>query len=288
MILSDSTSRNISPLHLAGARLQLHYAIQCIAAVGAALAEPLPDESHVSLTWNPILEVFMGVPIRAATPFRVALDPITLTAGLINQQNRIFASFSFHQKTLEEVLDWHKQELSKLGVETQQIAILTYPPDFPDHPLGHGTRFDAYQFIPERWELTLYYGNTFHLLQDIVTEIEDATPIHIWPHHFDMAILIDVPGKKDGESRTIGVGLSPGDENYPEPYWYVSPYPYPPTDNLPLLKGQGTWHTQQWVGAILTASQLKPDTTQSQQLQIFLQSAIQASQNLLCNTNSYV
>jgi hypothetical protein len=33
-----------------------------------------------------------------------------------------------------------------------------------------------------------------------------------------MAILIDVPGKKDGKSRIIGVGLSPGDENYPEPY----------------------------------------------------------------------
>jgi hypothetical protein len=286
MILSDSTPQHLSPLQLAEARVQLHYVIQCIAAVGAALAEPLPDESHVSLTWDPILEVFMGAPIRAATPFRVALDPITLTAGLINQQNRVFASFSLHQKTLEEVLDWHKQELSKLGVETQQIAILTYPPDFPDHPLGHGARFDGYQFIPERWELTLYYANTFYLLQDIIAEIEDATPIHIWPHHFDMAILIDVPGKKDGKSRTIGVGLSPGDENYPEPYWYVSPYPYPPTDSLPPLEGQGLWHTQQWVGAILTASQLRLDATQSQQLRTFLQSAVQASQHLLRHTNN--
>jgi hypothetical protein len=281
MILSNSTPQNISPPCLTGARLQLHYAIQCIAAVGAALAEPLPDESHVSLTWNPVLEVFMGAPIRAETPFRVVLDPITLTAGLINQQNRVFASLSLHQKTLEEALDWHKQKLSKLGVETHQMALLTYPSDFPDHPLGHGTPFDAYQFIPERWELTLYYANTFYLLQDIVTETEDATPIHIWPHHFDMAILIDVPGKKDGEPMTIGVGLSPGDENYPEPYWYVSPYPYPPTDSLPPLEGQGLWHTQKWVGAILTASQLKSDATQSQQLRIFLQSAIQASQNVL-------
>jgi hypothetical protein len=288
MIFSDTITQTISPLNLTGARLQLHYAIQCIAAVGAALAEPLPDDSHVSLTWNSVLEVFMGTPIRAETPFRVALDPITLTAGLINPQNRVFASFPLHQKTLAEALDWHCRELSQLGVNTRQIALLTYPPDFPDHPLGHGARFDAYQFIPERWELTLYYANTFPLLQEIVTETEDATPIHIWPHHFDMAILIDVPGKKDGESMTIGVGLSPGDETYPEPYWYVSPYPYPPTDNLPPLSSQGFWHTHPWVGAILTASRLNQDSPQDQQLRAFLQSAIQASQTLLSYPTNHV
>jgi hypothetical protein len=283
MILSHPTPQNISPSNLSEGRLQLHYAIQCIAAIGAALAEPLPDDSHVSLTWNPVLEVFMGAPIRAKTPFRVAFDPITLTAGLLNEQNRIFASLPLHQKTLGEGLDWHKRELAKLGVDTEQIVLLTYPPDFPDHPLGHGQRFDAYHCIPERWELALYYANTFHILQDIITKTEDATPIHIWPHHFDMALLIDIPGKKEGEAMTISVGLSPGDETYSEPYWYVSPYPYPATDGLPTLQHQGFWHTQQWVGAVLTASRLMPESTlqQMEQVHSFLYSAIAFSQSLL-------
>ncbi|MGB8702183.1 MAG: hypothetical protein WCD18_22430 [Thermosynechococcaceae cyanobacterium] len=263
--------------------MQLHYAIQSIAAVGAALAEPLPDGSHVSLSWNPTLEVFMGAPIRAETPFRVVLDPISLTAGLINQHNRIFASQSLHRKTLTEALDWHKSELTRLGVNTSGIQLLTYPPDFPDHPLGHGDRFDTHQHIAERWELTLYYANTFHFLQEAIAEAADATPIHIWPHHFDMATLLYLPGQRNGEPITIGIGLSPGDTSYAEPYWYVSPYPYPSTAQLPELDGNGLWHTQDWVGAVLTTSNLVADSSQAQQEQIqsFLESARLAAQSLL-------
>jgi hypothetical protein len=267
-----------------GGRLQLHYAIQCIAAVGAALAEPLPDESHVSLSWNPTLEVFMGAPIQAEMPFRVILDPISLTAGLLNQHNRIFASQSLHQKTLREALDWHKQELVKLNVDIRQIELLTYPPDFPDHPLAHGACFDAHQFVAARWELMLYYANTFYSLQEIRSDHEDTTPVHIWPHHFDMATLLYLPGH--GES-TIGIGLSPGDMTYVEPYWYVSPYPYPypypQIAKLPALDGNGIWHTQDWVGAVLTTSNLVVDSVQAQQAQVrsFLQSARIASQILL-------
>jgi hypothetical protein len=136
MPLSYSIPQTLSPQDLSEGRLQLHYAIQCVAAVGAALAEPLPDGSHVSLSWNPTLEVFMGAPIRAETPFRVILDPISLTAGLINQHNRIFASQPLHRKTLTEVLDWHKYKLTQLGAPTSGIELLTYPPDFPDHPLA--------------------------------------------------------------------------------------------------------------------------------------------------------
>jgi hypothetical protein len=282
MPLSYSIPQTLSPQDLTEGRLQLHYAIQCIAAIGATLAEPLPDESHVSLSWNPPLEVFMGAPIQAETPFRVILDPISLTAGLINQHNRIFASQPLHRKTLTEVLDWHKYELTQLGAPTSGIELLTYPPDFPDHPLGHGDRFDAHQHITERWELILYYANTFHLLQEVISETADATPVHIWPHHFDMATLLYLPRKMNGEPMTIGIGLSPGDMSYAEPYWYVSPYPYPSATQLPELEGNGVWHTQDWVGAVLTTPNLVADSSQAQRGQIksFLESARMASQAL--------
>ncbi|MDX2216968.1 MAG: hypothetical protein SFY66_27125 [Oculatellaceae cyanobacterium bins.114] len=45
----------LNPQALSESRVQLHYAIQFIAATGAALAEPLPDYSHTSLAWNPVL-----------------------------------------------------------------------------------------------------------------------------------------------------------------------------------------------------------------------------------------
>ena len=50
-------------------------------------------------------------------------------------------------------------------------------------------------------------------------------------------------GKGTVESaRTIGVGLSPGDENISEPYFYVTPWPYPPPAKLPKLPEIGAWY----------------------------------------------
>jgi hypothetical protein len=274
----------IKPYDLTPSRLQLHYAIQFVAAADAALAEPLPDFSHVSLEWNLDLETFAGVPIRATTPFRVALDPISLTSILLNRQGDTIATLPLHQQTLEVGMNWLRSEIAKLGADVTQIALLSYPPDdFPDHAIAHGAAFDASQGSAERQELAHFYANTHQLLQEIVANTEDASPIHIWPHHFDMATLISLPSRKNGEMMTIGMGLSPGDASYNEPYWYVSPYPYFSTDNLPPLDGNGVWHTQHWLGAVLTASQLVVDSAQAQRSQVrsFLLSAWKASTVLL-------
>ena len=67
--------------------------------------------------------------------------------------------------------------------------------------------------------------------------------VHLWPHHFDFSIEW-FTGKKDEQ---IGTGISPGDEQYSEPYLYMNPYPFNPKvieNNLPV----GTWHTSTWKG----------------------------------------
>jgi hypothetical protein len=69
------------------------------------------------------------------------------------------------------------------------------------------------------------------------------TLTHLWPHHFDFSVEW-FTGKKDEQ---IGVGISPGDEQYKEPYLYMNPYPFNPKvtqNNLPI----GTWHTSSWKG----------------------------------------
>jgi hypothetical protein len=64
----------------------------------------------------------------------------------------------------------------------------------------------------------------------------------------------------------------------------VSPYPYPDTASLPAIAGNGFWHTQHWVGAVLPTSHLVDNNnTEAQQSQVeeFLKSALQASMMLL-------
>ena len=49
---------------------------------------------------------------------------------------------------------------------------------------------------------------------------EHPTPPILWPEHFDIAVEI---GDEEGGWRAT-YGLSPGDENHPEPYLYVAPW----------------------------------------------------------------
>jgi hypothetical protein len=279
----------INPQELTESRLQLHYAVQYIAATGAALVEPLPDYSHTSMAWNPVLEVFVGSTIQAAQPFQIALEPVSLTLSLIDHQNDTIASLPLHGKTMLQGLSWLQQEISKLGADASKLVFLDYPPDdFPDHPLAHGASFDASQEVELR-ELANYYITAHRLLQTIVTTNENASAIYIWPHHFDIATLITLPDTKNGNPSTVGVGLSPGDTSYQEPYWYVYPYPYPDTANLPTLDGRAFWHTQHWVGAVLQASQFTENAnaqTQQQQVAAFLHSAVKASISLLKSESS--
>ena len=69
------------------------------------------------------------------------------------------------------------------------------------------------------------------------------TQVHLWPHGFDFSVESFINGDKD----QIGVGVSPGDDNYEAPYLYVNPYHF--SENIihqPLPIGK--WHTQGWNG----------------------------------------
>jgi hypothetical protein len=70
---------------------------------------------------------------------------------------------------------------------------------------------------------------------------------------------------------------------YPEPYFYVNAYPAPAglLEKLPL-QGHGRWNTEDWFGAILTASKLSKDAAeQPVQVREFLSSAFDACSGLL-------
>ena len=66
--------------------------------------------------------------------------------------------------------------------------------------------------------------------------------------------------------------MSPGDASYTEPYFYVTVWPYPEKEKLAELP-IGKWHTEGFVGAILTISDLlansSPETQGERVLQFF-------------------
>jgi hypothetical protein len=69
------------------------------------------------------------------------------------------------------------------------------------------------------------------------------TQVHLWPDGFDFSVEW-FPKNNDEQ---IGVGISPGDDQYESPYLYVNPYPFNEMMvNEPLFIGR--WHTVGWKG----------------------------------------
>jgi hypothetical protein len=75
-------------------------------------------------------------------------------------------------------------------------------------------------------------------------EADDATAPTLWPEHFDLAIELGP------ESRGLraNYGLSPGDADHPEPYFYVGPW-------SAAVEGE-LWNASGFSGAELGYSEL--------------------------------
>lgn len=212
--------------------------------------------------------------------YKVALDPISLTLGFFTDQDTIISSFALGDRALSEAFAWIKEIVSELGSSGDLVVPITYPPDdFPDSDFARGATFNLQNISAHFAE---YYASANRILQDIVKSESLASTVRLWPHHFDIATLISISVTNDGEEKTVGVGLSPGDGNYAEPYWYVTPYPYPEnTDDLPILDGNGIWHKEHWVGAVLAASQFGEPSKSEERVKFFLISAIGTCKKLL-------
>ena len=110
-------------------------------------------------------------------------------------------------------------------------------------------------------------------------EKSDGGEVRLWPHHFDIAALVELEPEAEPETaRSINVGLSPGDASYAEPYWYVTPWPKP-TAALPTL-GRGAWHEQGFTAAVLQASRHRASGPK-EDAAAFLDEAIAACRTLL-------
>jgi hypothetical protein len=63
-----------------------------------------------------------------------------------------------------------------------------------------------------------WYAFGAAVLAEISTD--DATPVRLWPEHFDIAIEMG----DEAAGRRASYGFSPGDEDHDEPYAYVGPW----------------------------------------------------------------
>lgn len=251
------------PARLREARLQCHHAVQINTRLARGFVAPQADDSHTSLSWDARAEALMGQPfsaggreVRAGVRLR---DLTLLFDGL---------AFRLDGSSLNDALGWLGAELRARGLDPEALARPIHF-ELEDHPLLHGAKFEAGPLAKELEELARYYGNAAGRIGEVFS------PVRCWPHHFDIAAL-----RVRGE-HSLGVGMSPGDASYAEPYFYVSPLPSPAADKLPNLDSRGHWHTEGWTGAVLTASQFAGDDLQERLVGAFLEDAVAACSGMV-------
>ena len=155
--------------------------------------------------------------------------------------------------TLAAAFEWLREALAALGIDVSHLS-RTVPYDVPHHAVADGDPFPA-EPLRGFEELTRYFADAHRLLLPLAAGRADPSPLRCWPHHFDLGALVQV-GEGEG-SPSVGLGLSPGDAAYAEPYFYVTVWPAPAgSDALPALPGGGHWHREGWFGAVLTGTRL--------------------------------
>ena len=266
----------VLPGRLTDARLQLHYAAQLVSAPGTTLLRETPDHQHTNLGWDPSLGVLAGRPV-GERGVRAALVFESLELAVLDGK-REKASHALEGSTMDRSLAWLSEQLS---CKEGQLQLPGH--EMPSHALEDGATFSG-AYRDGRAELASWFSNATSLVHGAVADEPRASAVRCWPHHFDVASLIALDPAEQGEdARTIGVGFSPGDGSFDQPYFYVTPWPYPESDRLPALSGASRWHTEGWTGAVILGDALTSERPerQPQLVREGLKEAIDACRRLL-------
>jgi hypothetical protein len=193
-----------------------------------------PDLVHTNLGW--VDGALVGQDVPDAPPAALRLADLTLVVG--------DESLPLSGLTYEEGRRWL---FERYGTEVRRGEHV-----LPPHAIEDGAVFTADASHLE--ELARWFGMGHRVLTALASELTGTPSVRVWPHHFDVGLLHAQPG----EGRSIGVGMSPGDDSYDQPYFYVYPWPNPAERVGPEL-AVGHWHTEGWFGAVATATALGGD-----------------------------
>lgn len=272
----------VPPDGLTDARLQLHWAAQTVAAVANGLLEGRPDDGQSNLGWDAALAALT----THTTPsgLRAALRVAEPGLVLLDDRGGIVGETALEGLTLPEALSWLDRALANATGAAPALALTLRDYDMPGHPVRHGAPFSLAD-RPAFAELARWFAGAYTALGAVHAAEPDSTMPRCWPHHFDVGMLVLLDPEKGPEhGRSIGLGLSPGDKTFPEPYFYVNPHPRPKSTARSRLAGGGEWYEEAFFGAILRGSDLVTSGKASAQLErvgAFLASAVAGARQML-------
>lgn len=235
---------------LTDARLQLHHAAQLATALGISYLPKQADDGHTNLEWRSELGALVSHVAPDAGDARIGVRAADLSLLVLDAEFARVADLPLTGETLESAASWLRSRLAERGADASRFT-LTKHYTIPTHALDSGAAFDTRDSVAFA-QLAAWFDTANDALSRARSRHANTSDIRCWPHHFDLAFLIEPQA-----GASVGVGLEPGDAYYDEPYFYVNMNPAPKASELTdALAGRGTWHTREWVGAVLPGSRL--------------------------------
>jgi hypothetical protein len=270
------SSTNWRPLHgvdqagLSSARAQAHVAAQWLARAARAYIPAEPDDGHTNLGWEDAFGglVTHALPDGARLGLIVSDLALAVLDGAGADPSRVFP---LHGSGDAQARIWLGRQMAARGLDPDALDA---PLPYAAPALASGAAYAPADVTAHLGALAIWYANANAALGAIRLELIGrnlpAPPVRCWPHHFDLDTLVMLaPG------RTTGVGFSPGDHFYDEPYFYVSLYPGPDIATLPPLPAIGRWHADQFTAAVATARRIVAAKDQNRDVEAFLRAAVE-------------
>ncbi|MEO1680839.1 MAG: hypothetical protein AAFU80_22050 [Pseudomonadota bacterium] len=259
------------------ARDAAHAAAQLLMRAAATNIPVREDYSHTALTWLPPNRQFVTGPmgdknVRVA----LALSPLSLIVSLGQglQVTHMLAGTTPHA-----ALGWLDARLAANGLTP--ASHVEGSSDLPEGVAGLTT----FERDLDMASLAAWYDLASGALSTLANAQSalrpGPSPVRTWPHHFDIATYVALADGDAEDAPGIGVGMAPGDAAYPDPYFYVNPWPMPAPDALPQAPSPGHWHVEGFVGAVATAPELLGLADISGGTDAFLDAAFSAGIRLL-------
>jgi hypothetical protein len=268
---------------LAEARLETHHAVQWLARTARAFIPAKPDDSHTNLGWDDALDGFSTHPLQDGARLGLRISDLTLVLLPVSGAGSS-EQLRLHGRPNADARAWLGQHLRARGLDDGALDAPS-PYEIPAHAIAKGAAYREVELKDALGELAAWFANAEISLGRIreryAAKKLQVSPVRCWPHHFDLATLLSLDAGGGEQARTVNAGLSPGDESYNEPYFYVSPYPYPAAAKLPKLSKLGHWHTQGFTAAVAPASRIIAAENRQAESEAFLQEAVEGAMKVL-------
>ncbi|MEM1263529.1 MAG: hypothetical protein AAGH76_14095 [Pseudomonadota bacterium] len=231
----------------AAAREWTHLACQPLSRAARANLPAVTDDSHSALLWNDRLELLCTAPLSRTVTLAIGFKPLRYVVVINDEPG---AEFELVGTTGTDALAWLNDILRRRALRPADVADMPYTlPDTRDWS-------SAVVLQPDVSRLGLAISTAHAALTTLVRSLPalhpGPSPVRLWPHHFDIATLVQLKAGDPESAPSIGSGYSPGDGNYAEPYLYCSPYPQPTAHDLPEAPDGWHWHTAGFVSLVYT------------------------------------